>query len=215
CWDEKIIEYSPYGSRLIPSNLFTKEQLEIKNSPEFYQKAPFLTIAKELLKLVRENKVKQIIFLSAYDKRKFPNGDPRKKQIFKETFENASDFDIVIDDNPSICKNIAESIPNVIVCAPHYPAIENQHQEKQLTMNNGSVCQTCVDEDLANYEKDKKEGRINDAVIFCQDCQSQYRQKREEGKIGVNPHKLTNQHDRAMELHEGEPYIIHAMILTE
>jgi len=86
---------------------------------------------------------------------------------------------------------------------------------EQLTMNNGSVCQTCVDEDLANYEKDKKEGKINDVVIFCQDCQSQYRQKREKGKIGVNPHKLTNQHDRAIELHEGEPYKIHALILTE
>jgi len=67
-------------------NLFVKEQVGIKNSLDFYQQAPFLTIAKELLKLVKEDKVERLIFLSAYDKRKFSNGDPRKKEIFKETF---------------------------------------------------------------------------------------------------------------------------------
>jgi hypothetical protein len=63
---------------------------KIKNEPNFYQQAPFLTIAKELLKLIKENKVEKLIFLSAYDKRKFPNGDPRKIEIFKQTFGNFS-----------------------------------------------------------------------------------------------------------------------------
>ncbi|CAI2162874.1 17002_t:CDS:2 [Funneliformis geosporum] len=58
---------------------------KIKNEPDFYERSPFLTLAKELLKLVKENKV-EVIFLSAYDKRAFPNGDPRKKKIFIETF---------------------------------------------------------------------------------------------------------------------------------
>ncbi|CAG8610240.1 8296_t:CDS:10 [Ambispora leptoticha] len=145
CWDEKIIEYSPYGSRLIPSNLFAKEQLEIKNSPEFYQKAPFLTIAKELLKLIRENKAKQIIFLSAYDKRKFPNGDPRKKQIFKETF--------------------AEGIPNVIVCAPHYPTVENQHHEKVLLIKT-SISDLKKEDFVVNKGKEK----VTEIDNFLSDC---------------------------------------------
>jgi hypothetical protein len=59
---------------------------EIKNSPSFYQQAPFLTISEDLLKLIKEGKVSRLIFLSAYDKRKFPNGDERKIDIFKETF---------------------------------------------------------------------------------------------------------------------------------
>ncbi|MCE8164104.1 MAG: hypothetical protein I3273_07450, partial [Candidatus Moeniiplasma glomeromycotorum] len=102
---------------------------------------------------------KKIIFLSAYDKRKFPHGDPRKKQIFKETFgrfagceleligfeseqqgaskadwikKNASDFDLVIDDNPNICKKITEEIPQVVVCAPYYPSVKTKHTEKVL-----------------------------------------------------------------------------------
>ncbi|CAG8722136.1 35845_t:CDS:2, partial [Racocetra persica] len=58
---------------------------KIKNEPDFYENSPFLTLAKELLKLVKENKV-EVIFLSAYDKRVFPDGDPRKRKIFKETF---------------------------------------------------------------------------------------------------------------------------------
>ena len=58
---------------------------KIKNEPDFYEHSPFLTLAQELLKLVKENKV-EVIFLSAYDKRAFPDGDPRKKKIFGETF---------------------------------------------------------------------------------------------------------------------------------
>jgi len=86
---------------------------------------------------------------------------------------------------------------------------------EQLTINNGSVCQQCHDREVARYKKDKKAGRINDVVIFCQECQSQLRPKREDGKIGVNPWKLTNQHDRALELHDGVPFEISALILTE
>jgi len=38
------------------------------------------------LKLIKEDKVKQLIFLSAYDKRKFPTTDLRKVDVFNETF---------------------------------------------------------------------------------------------------------------------------------
>jgi len=110
-WNCEMIKYSPYGSRLLNEeerrikgfsifepSLIEKQQ-EIKNSPNFYYQAPFLTIAEDLLKLIKEGKVEQLIFLSAYDKRvkyiytnetimfsdKF--GDPRKIEIFKKTFE--------------------------------------------------------------------------------------------------------------------------------
>jgi hypothetical protein len=59
-----------------------EKQIEIKNSPNFYQEAPFLSIVKELLKLIKADKVAEIIFLSAYDKRVFPYGDERKQDIF-------------------------------------------------------------------------------------------------------------------------------------
>src|SRR6185369_5748751 len=59
---------------------------KIKNETDFYEKSPFLTIAKELLMLIKENKVERVIFLSAYNKKDFSNGDPRKKKIFSETF---------------------------------------------------------------------------------------------------------------------------------
>ena len=122
----------------------------IKNEPNFYQQAPFLTIAKELLKSLKEDKVEKLIFLSAYDKRKFPNGDPRKKQIFQETFgkfsncfleligfdsekqgkskvdwikENASDFNLVIDDNPNILKKVLENNLQIKTVAPYYKGI--------------------------------------------------------------------------------------------
>ncbi|CAJ0918291.1 21731_t:CDS:2 [Entrophospora sp. SA101] len=89
------VNYSPYGSKLEYGEVlfgekakedYLRKQSEIKNSPNFYQQAPFLTIAEDLLKLIKEGKVELLIFLSAYDKRKFPNGDPRKKEIFAETF---------------------------------------------------------------------------------------------------------------------------------
>src|SRR3954462_3322467 len=68
------------GTRSIKSKIE-----KIKNGPDFYEKTPFLTIAKELLRLVKEKKV-EVVFLSAYDKSFFVDGDPRKKKIFSETF---------------------------------------------------------------------------------------------------------------------------------
>ena len=38
------------------------QQQTIKNSPDFYQKAPFLTIAKEILMLIKTNKVEMRIY---------------------------------------------------------------------------------------------------------------------------------------------------------
>jgi hypothetical protein len=86
------VEYSPFNSKL----KITKEKLEQveanKNSPDFYQQAPFLTIAEDLLKLIKEDKVEKLIFLSAYDKRKIPSFDGRKIEIFKDTYEKFDDI---------------------------------------------------------------------------------------------------------------------------
>jgi len=100
--DSCPVVYYPYGSRIegkvnsddkgyIRNSVgvapeLSKKQQEIKNSPSFYQQAPFLTIAEDLLKLIKKDKVEQLIFLSAYDKRKFPGGDDRKIDIFLDTF---------------------------------------------------------------------------------------------------------------------------------
>ncbi|CAG8731588.1 10268_t:CDS:2, partial [Ambispora leptoticha] len=85
--DGKGVQFSPYGSQLKGFyKELTEKQQEIKNSPDFYRKAPFLTIAEDLLKLIKEDKVEKLIFLSAYDKRKFPNADYRKVNIFVKTF---------------------------------------------------------------------------------------------------------------------------------
>lgn len=183
-WKANDLDYSSFQKDKAPK--IKTRQIEIKNSPNFYQEAPFLTIAEDLLRLIKEDKVEQLIFLSAYDKRKFPNGDERKWEIFAETFgriyktdktkfshavqvhvcklqligfdsktqqgqtkadwikENASDFDIFIDDNPNICKSIIGSDylmgferrfggkSRMEVLAPHYPAIENQHHPEAL-----------------------------------------------------------------------------------
>jgi len=58
--------------------MFEEKQQQIKNSPTFYHQAPFLTIAEDLLRLIKEDRVEKLIFLSAYDKREFPNEDLRK-----------------------------------------------------------------------------------------------------------------------------------------
>ena len=207
-----IVEYSPYDSKIKedydPENdntsLVLARHREIKNSPNFYQKAPFLTIAEDLLKLIKEDKVEKLIFLSAYDKRVFPKEDDRKWDIFDNTFQcfdgflvdedgkkterrvklklipfdseqkgqtkadwikqNASDFDIVIDDNPNICKKLLEMklkeeegwdihqsfcmgcshhYPDNEyeyfrgdILAPYYPAVVNQHHEDVLLVKN-------------------------------------------------------------------------------
>ncbi|KLL03955.1 MAG: hypothetical protein MRERV_30c007 [Mycoplasmataceae bacterium RV_VA103A] len=153
CLPTKTEKGTSYG--LGPRSIKNKVD-KIKNEPDFYEHSPFLTLAKELLKLVKENKV-EVIFLSAYDKRAFPDGDPRKKKIFKETFgrfsncslnllgfdsegqgqtkgewieKNVPDCEVVIDDNPNILRNILKNHDKIIVVAPFYPAIK--HHEKVL-----------------------------------------------------------------------------------
>src|SRR3954454_20649611 len=79
-----------FFSQVALEPLAVERQQEIKNSPTFYQQAPFLTIAEDLLKLIKEDKIEQLIFLSAYDKRIFPNRDYRKVNIFMKTFFNVS-----------------------------------------------------------------------------------------------------------------------------
>jgi len=174
-WPNAPIYFSEYGSHSIyndksrvKSCLGTggsfalglrtiKEKIDkIKNEPDFYEQTPFLTLAQELLKLVKENKV-VVIFLSAYDKRSFPNGDSRKRKIFSETFgkfsncslnllgfdsegqgqtkgewigKNVPDCDVVIDDNPNILSNIVENNAKIIAVAPFYPTIK--HHQKVL-----------------------------------------------------------------------------------
>ncbi|CAJ0890579.1 2738_t:CDS:2 [Entrophospora sp. SA101] len=86
-WKQDIINYTPYGSKIKPKDREVAEEYEeFKNSPNFYQEAPFLTIAEDLLKLIKEGKVEDLTFLTANDDRTFPEGDNRKKVIFSETF---------------------------------------------------------------------------------------------------------------------------------
>ncbi|CAI2165503.1 15614_t:CDS:2 [Funneliformis geosporum] len=119
--NKENVEYSPYGSKLKKENFakdVTEEQQEIKNSPKFYQQAPFLTIAEDLLKLIKEDK-----------------GLKHEKRL-------------LIDDNPNICKSvfannydkvkISKEYPNeyFAVIAPYYPATENQHHKEVLLVKN-------------------------------------------------------------------------------
>jgi hypothetical protein len=178
------VEYSSYGSCLkIGNDEIREKEKAFKNSPNFYEEAPFLTIAEDLLKLIKEDKVERLIFLSAYDKRKFPNGDPRKIKIFEETFgkvgvgvasgnnmdtsegilcamklilfdsetqgankadwikENASDFDLVIDNNPNICKSLVG--------------------DSRLIVKSKRRCEKCI-------TKTERDGVV--PLIYCPNC---------------------------------------------
>ena len=177
-WNTELVDYFHYGSKIKEVMFHGKDHLnkylEIKNSPNFYQQAPFLTIAEDLVKLIKEDKVEQIIFL-VHSKVLDVKGEQQEKVIrderigliFKETFGKflncslrrinyveddgggvevqykkadwikslASDFDIVIDDNPKICKSLVKEFANKVI-APYYPATENQHDEDVLLVKN-------------------------------------------------------------------------------
>jgi hypothetical protein len=102
------VNYSSYSSRLEIESIseedaelagsWVKKQQTIKNSPNFYHQAPFLTIAEDLLKLIREDKVEKLIFL-IYCKVLSMEGehsenvitDDRIELVFKETFAKLPD----------------------------------------------------------------------------------------------------------------------------
>ncbi|CAG8480382.1 452_t:CDS:2 [Ambispora leptoticha] len=152
------------GLALGPRSIKNKVE-KIKNETDFYEKTPFLTIAKELLMLIKENKVEQIIFLSAYNKRDFANGDPRKKKTFSETFENVPNCDIVIDDNPNILTNVLKENKKITALAPYYSPTIKHHQNVLLV-------KTSLIEDLKDAlklledQKGKQLDNFGDPIIL-------------------------------------------------
>src|ERR1043165_4581284 len=98
------ISYSPFGAKLIkherkggktitPISVdpeLLEKQTELKNSPKYYHQAEFLSIGLDLIKLLDEGRVDRIVFLTAYDKKRFPDGDPRKIEMFRATFGDYS-----------------------------------------------------------------------------------------------------------------------------
>src|SRR3954471_5249611 len=73
------MDYSVHGSNLqAVGRGFPKDHYSLGNPDDFYQQAPFLTIAEDLLKLIKEDKIKKLVFLST--------GDERKYEVFRETF---------------------------------------------------------------------------------------------------------------------------------
>lgn len=174
------IDYSPYGSslntpkfhKLWDDNLdeVANEQIKVKTSPNLYQIQPFLTIAEDLLKLIKEDKVEDLVFLTANDDRIFPMGDNRKKEIFNETFgklgkylgsleirlvpfgiegkeqtktdlikKKYSDFDIVIDDNPNICKSLVEN--GCFIVDTNKPCLKPAKDYFKTHSGKGLVCE--------------------------------------------------------------------------
>ncbi|CAG8837356.1 6305_t:CDS:2, partial [Racocetra persica] len=133
-----------------------------------------------------EDKVEKLIFLSAYDKRKFPDalGDMRKAHIFQETFgkvlEDKKMLGDIIDDNPNICKDIITKIshlydihskwthkehkPDLVVLAPHYPATANQHHKEVLLVRNEVKLIKERNEQLKFEKNQVKRWQITDEV---------------------------------------------------
>jgi len=141
---KRIITFSSYGSHAVSRD---ENLTKIKNDVDFYNKAPFLTIAKELLLALEDNLI-ELTFLSAYNQDDFPNGDERKAKKAKKIFgqfpqvkvdltpfsshepiflkwqilkNRYPDFDIFIDDNPNIITETQRNLPlDKIFVLPDY-----------------------------------------------------------------------------------------------
>lgn len=154
-WKKRIpIEYFSFGSKLDKKKIrgkTLKTQTKIKNSKGFYKNSPFLKVARDILDLIKDNKIEKIIFLSAYEKEKFSEeGDKRKNEIFEKNFgifsccelklisfknekeglkksdwiiNNTNSFDAIIDDNPIILDEILNSEINIKLFAPNYHGV--------------------------------------------------------------------------------------------
>lgn len=83
---------------------------------------------------------------------------------------------------------------------------------EQLTVNNGKVCQECHDRIILAYQENKKVGKHNSPVIFCQECQTQFK------LIKTTATNLFEDWDdnvsTAERLHEGIPYQITPLYLA-
>ncbi|CAI2172562.1 17523_t:CDS:10 [Funneliformis geosporum] len=132
-----------------------------ENPSDIYHRMPFLTIAEGLLRLLKEDKIEKLIFLST--------SDDRKIEVFEETFRKLAkptgnfmayvpDFDIFIDDDPKNCRDVLNEFisfglcracrkdkkKNCVKCpsettavlAPYYPILERKHDKRVLFIKN-------------------------------------------------------------------------------
>ena len=124
--------------------------------PTYYEEAPFLGIAESLLKLLEEDFISSIIFVTSstdVHKRKlnkftksfgkFPNatfqllhpGFPKRDEINK----NNSDFDVYIDDSPADVSKVKETFPDRIYVMPNYRHLRNLQQKDVWLSQNDPV----------------------------------------------------------------------------
>ncbi|KAG9304977.1 hypothetical protein G9A89_003146 [Geosiphon pyriformis] len=65
-----------------------KQKNHYSDQPDFYDRAPSLSIARELLLALKEDLVEELIILTAAMKGRYPNdgGNPKKIKKIEETF---------------------------------------------------------------------------------------------------------------------------------
>lgn len=160
-WDDTIQSYTPQSFYKLFEKCLVKNEDErklisfdkffshwaiaidaIKEKDDFYKQAPFISTADDLLLSVKERLISELIFLSYFNKRRFPNGDLRKEEKFRNTFgklsqqakldmklisssnkpqwikENHPDFDIFVDDLPATISESVRAFPDKIFVMP-------------------------------------------------------------------------------------------------
>ena len=139
--------------------LVRKPFFKIMNSPDYYEKAPFLSCAKDLIRGLKEGMIEELSFISTtagLDDRKrrqcekffpscsiklksqgksspkkgdFSQGEPKWKWIK----DNHPNFDVFIDDSPAIVKETKKEFgPEKLYVMTDYPIVEE--------VGGGNVC---------------------------------------------------------------------------
>lgn len=98
-WEKSTITYKSHGNNVITHldiienarqndpKKFNEEFQTIKGDPNFYDTGPFLSFAKDLLMLVKEEGlISELVIVSSYREEAYSiEGEP-KKEVFKKTF---------------------------------------------------------------------------------------------------------------------------------
>jgi hypothetical protein len=161
-----------------------KPQYKVLNDPNYYENAPFLSFARDLLKALDEGLIERLAFITTtrgVDHRKqrvfnrvfkdrskateitlFPQGHyrntgERRVDIIKKKWPN---FDVFIDDSVGCIRDALKEFPDRTLVAPNYPIIDYPKAENVNLIDNFPV-------DL-KYEKQIKEIPVSKESIWKQ-----------------------------------------------
>ncbi|CAG8664168.1 9820_t:CDS:2 [Paraglomus brasilianum] len=124
-----------------------------KMDPDFYKDSPFISIAEDLLKALKESLIEKLVIATSHSKGRYTeNGDPRKIEKFQKTFGLFPNCKLECIEL-KVIKKTKDRLPNMTYLLPNYKTNEQVKERKLIE----ALVSNLKDEDFTKAAEEYKE----------------------------------------------------------